>query len=63
MTLPYWFIMLLALAFPLGSYAMAVLRRQQEDRAALGLCPRCGEPIDESAARCRGCDKPVAVLS
>ncbi len=62
-TIPYWFILSLACAYPLGSYARAVLRRQREERIALGLCPRCGEPVDDSLVRCRGCDKPVAILS
>ena len=62
-TIPYWFLMLLACAYPVGKYALAVVRRQQEERAALGLCTRCGEPVEDSLVRCRGCNKPVVMLS
>jgi hypothetical protein len=63
LTLPYWVPFFLSLAYPGFFYVRKVVRRQQEDRLAAGLCPRCGEPIDELSPRCRGCDKPVGVLA
>jgi hypothetical protein len=63
LTLPYWVPFFLALSYPGFIYVRKVVRQQQEDRLAMGLCPRCGEPIDERSSRCRGCDKPVGVLA
>jgi hypothetical protein len=62
LTLPFWSIFLLICGYPLGRYIIAVIRRQREDRIALGLCPCCGEPVAENATRCGACDQPVGAL-
>ena len=61
-TFPFWSLFVLTAAYPVGLYVAGVVRRQREDRIALGLCPRCGVPLNEDSDRCPGCDKPVPAL-
>jgi rubrerythrin len=49
----------LTMSYPFGLYVAGVLRRQREERLALGLCPRCGVPIKDPSQRCPGCDRPI----
>lgn len=63
LTLPWWMIVLTLAAYPTFKYVVCVVRRQREDRIALGLCPRCGEPVNELIPACRGCDLPVGILT
>jgi hypothetical protein len=63
LTLPWWLIFIVLSCYPVLRYVRNVIRRQREDRMALGLCPCCGEPVSELLQACRGCDKPVVLLS
>jgi hypothetical protein len=58
-TVPFWAIFLALISYPLGRYVAGVVRRQREDRLALGLCPRCGVPLNDALMRCPGCDRPI----
>jgi hypothetical protein len=58
---PFWLLFALVFAYPMCSYIGGVLRRQREDREALGLCPRCGVPLKDDSMKCPGCDRPVQV--
>jgi hypothetical protein len=58
-TLPLWSIFGATMAYPFGLYVAGVVRRQREDRIALGLCPRCGSAVKDGSERCPGCDRPV----
>ncbi|WP_428939984.1 hypothetical protein [Fontivita pretiosa] len=58
-TVPFWAIFLALIGYPLGRYVAGVVRRQREDRLALGLCPRCGVPLNDALSRCPGCDRPI----
>jgi hypothetical protein len=59
--LPFWALFFLATAYPLSRYVGGVIKRQREDRIALGLCPACGTPMSQDQSRCPGCDKPMAL--
>lgn len=61
--LPWWLLVVLFAAYPTTKYVTCVVRRQQEDRIALGLCPRCGVPVNEMVSACQGCDRPVGMLT
>jgi hypothetical protein len=58
-TIPFWAIFTVTMSYPLGLYVAGVLRRQREDRLALGLCPRCGVAMRDECERCPGCDRPM----
>jgi hypothetical protein len=60
---PYWLLFALSAGYPMWRYIAGVLRRQREDREALGLCPRCGVPVRSDCARCPGCDRVVPVAT
>ena len=57
--IPFWALFAASAAFAMWTYIAGVLRRQREDREALGLCPRCGVPLKSEFTKCPGCDRPV----
>ncbi len=59
LTVPVWSVFAACMSYPFAVYVAGVLRRQREDRIALGLCPRCGYAVKDDAQRCPGCDRPV----
>lgn len=61
-TIPYWGVALCMGLYPMGVYVAGVLRRQREDRLALGLCPRCGVPMQADRTHCPGCDLATAAF-
>jgi hypothetical protein len=61
MVFPAWLIFLLTAAYPMSRYMLAVIRQQQEERMALGMCPTCGSCVDDLTDRCPGCDHKVAM--
>jgi hypothetical protein len=62
LTLPWWVVFFAFATFPLYRYCTNVVKRQQEDRIALGLCPCCGEPVNEFLPSCQACNKPIVAL-
>jgi hypothetical protein len=60
--LPFWLLFALTAGYPMFRYIAGVLRRQREDREALGLCPRCGVPLKNDFTKCPGCDRPLQVV-
>lgn len=62
LTLPFWAVCAVTAAYPIGSYIAGVIRRQREDRLALGLCPRCGMALKGGEQRCPCCAKPLAIV-
>jgi hypothetical protein len=58
---PFWLLFAVFFSYPMIRYVGGVLRRQREDREALGLCPRCGVPLKTGSMKCPGCDRVVAV--
>jgi len=61
LAIPFWALFFMTIAYPLSRYVGGVVKRQREERIALGLCPTCGTPMNENQSRCPGCDKPMAL--
>jgi hypothetical protein len=62
-SMPMWAIFLLTAAYPVSRYLSAVMRQQQEDRLALGMCPTCGNCVDDCTERCPACDHKVMIAA
>lgn len=61
-TIPLWLPLLLIAAYPLTRFFLGVMRREQQERAVLGLCPRCGCNVQKSPDRCPACGKRKPLL-
>jgi hypothetical protein len=61
MIFPLWLAFLMMAAYPMSLYLIAVMRQQQEDRVAQGMCPTCGNCEDDETERCPACDHKVAM--
>lgn len=61
--LPYWFILVSLVAYPIGRYIRNVLSRHRAETFTHNLCPRCGEALPAGATHCSVCDRPVVVLT
>ena len=55
---PQWFVVVVTAALPAARAKAAVRRHRAGQRAAKGLCPRCGYDLRASPGRCPECGTP-----
>jgi len=57
--LPLWLILLLTAGYPVARYVLSVLARQQQERLAVGMCPRCECDV-RGKEKCPSCGRAIA---